>query len=63
MTPKTDPEYRDHLLLYYGLVEEECIYLDHVQENLDAAQELGIQGELFVDTAQAIEYLQDNISK
>lgn len=54
---KENPDYFDHLLMYYGLAEEECIYLDHAQENLDAAQELGIPGELFVDTAQAIAFL------
>ena len=54
---KENPDYFDHLLMYYGLAEEECIYLDHAQENLDAAQELGIQGELFVNNKQAIEYL------
>ena len=43
--------------MYYGLAEEECIYLDYAQENLDAAQELGIQGELFINNKQAMEFL------
>ena len=54
---KNDPEYFDHLLLYYGLAEEDCFLLDHAQDNLDAAAELGIKGELYVDNAQAIELL------
>ncbi len=55
--PKTDPEYWAHVMLYYGLDPEDCFYLDHSEENLDAAAEVGIQGELFVDNTQAIEVL------
>lgn len=54
---KTDPEYWAHIMLYYGLDTEDCFYLDHKQENLDAAAEIGIQGELFLDNKQAIEVL------
>ena len=43
--------------MYYGLQPEECFYLDHSEENLDAAAELEIEGELFIDTAQAIQVL------
>ncbi|AKH32994.1 hypothetical protein XF24_00668 [candidate division SR1 bacterium Aalborg_AAW-1] len=57
IVPKTDPEYWAHLLMYYGLQPEECFYLDHSEENLDAAAELEIEGELFVNNAQAIEVL------
>lgn len=55
--PKTDPEYFDHLLLYYGLDAEECFYLDHNEDNLASAKEMGIEGELFIDNKQAIEVL------
>ena len=54
---KTDPAYFDHLLEYYGRIGEECFYLDHKAENLAAAAELGIQGELFTDNTQTIEIL------
>lgn len=57
MVPKTDPEYWAHLLMYYGLQPEECFYLDHSEENLDAAAELEIEGELFVNNDQAIQVL------
>ena len=57
IVPKTDPEYWAHLLMYYGLQPEECFYLDHSEENLDAAAELEIEGELFIDNAQAIKVL------
>lgn len=35
--------------MYYGLDPEECFYLDHSQENLDAAIQVGIEGELYID--------------
>ena len=54
---KTDPEYFAHLLAYYGRDPEQCFYLDHKLENLAAAAELGIKGELFLDTKQGIEVL------
>ncbi len=54
---KTDPEYWAHVMLYYGLDPEDCFYLDHSEENLTAAAEIGIQGELFIDNTQAIEVL------
>lgn len=54
---KTDPEYWAHVMLYYGLDPEDCFYLDHSEENLIAAAEIGIQGELFIDNTQAIEVL------
>ena len=57
IVPKTDPEYWAHLLMYYGLQPEECFYLDHSEENLDTAAELEIEGELFIDNAQAIKVL------
>lgn len=55
--PKTDPEYFAHVLVYYGLDAQECHYLDHSQDNLDAANELEIPGIVFVDNKQAIETL------
>ena len=56
--PKTDPEYRARVMMYYGLDPEECFYLDHSEDNLDAAAEIGIQGELFFSTEQGIRVLE-----
>ncbi len=56
-TPKTDPEYWAHVMLYYGFETEDCFLIDHLPENLTAAAEIGIQGELFTDNGQAIEIL------
>jgi len=63
VTPKTDPEYWAHVILYYGLEPEDCFYIDHSEENLDAAAEIGIEGELFVNNDQAIEVLQSIVVK
>lgn len=63
VTPKTDPEYWAHVMLYYGLDPEDCFYLDHSEENLTAAAEIGIQGELFLDTKQGIKVLKALVTK
>lgn len=57
-TPKTDPEYFARVVMYYGLDPEECFYLDHSQENLDAALQVGIEGELYIDNDH-ISFLQE----
>lgn len=57
IVPKTDPEYWAHLLMYYGLQPQECFYLDHSEDNLEAAAQIEIEGELFVNNKQAIEVL------
>jgi FMN phosphatase YigB (HAD superfamily) len=62
-TPKTDPEYWAHVIMYYGFDTEDCFYLDHSEDNLDAAAEIGIEGELFVNNDQAIEVLQSIVVK
>lgn len=56
---KTDPEYRAHVMMYYGLDPQECFLLDHKTENLEAADEIELQGELFIDNTQAIEVLEN----
>lgn len=58
VVPKTDPEYRAHVMMYYGLDPQECFLLDHKTENLEAADEIELQGELFIDNTQAIEVLE-----
>ncbi|MDD3052478.1 MAG: hypothetical protein PHR06_15235 [Candidatus Cloacimonetes bacterium] len=57
IVPKTDPEYWAHLLMYYGLQPQECFYLDHSEDNLEAAAQIEIEGELFVNNKQGIEVL------
>ncbi len=54
---KTDPAYFVHLLGYYGFDPADCFTLDHKQENLDSAKTVWIEGELFLNTTQAIEFL------
>lgn len=55
---KSEPDFFARLLMYYGLQPEECFYLDHSQDNLDAAAELEIEGELYVDNDH-ISFLKD----
>ena len=56
-TPKTDPEYWAHVILYYGFETDDCFLIDHLPENLSTAAEIGIEGELFTDNKQTIELL------
>jgi hypothetical protein len=49
--------------MYYGFDTEDCFYLDYSEDNLDAAAEIGIEGELFVNNDQAIEVLQSIVIK
>lgn len=41
----------------YGLVPEECVFLDDTQKNLDGAEKFGIHTILFQNQAQAVEAL------
>ncbi len=41
----------------YGLVPEECVFLDDTQKNLDGAEKFGIHTILFRNQAQAVEEL------
>ncbi|MDP2103933.1 MAG: alanine--tRNA ligase-related protein, partial [Candidatus Gracilibacteria bacterium] len=45
--PKINPEYFKKMLAENKLKAEDCIYIDHLQENLSSAKQLGITGELF----------------
>lgn len=58
---KTEPEYWEHVMMYYGIEPENCFYIDHNEDNLNAAAEIGVQWELFINNSQVIEIL-DNIS-
>jgi len=54
---KPDPKIYQILLERYRLVPEECVFIDDRQENLDTAQQLGIQTILFLTAEQTRESL------
>ena len=51
---KPDPEIYLRLLERIGIPAQECLFVDDVQANCDAAQDLGMRTVLFEDTATAI---------
>ncbi|MGN0633005.1 MAG: HAD family hydrolase [Oscillospiraceae bacterium] len=51
---KPDPEIFKHLLDRYGLFADECIFIDDIEQNVIAANELGIHGIVFKDHRQAM---------
>lgn len=55
---KPDPAIYRLLLQTYGLVAEECVFLDDVPENIEAAKTLGIHGIVFKNQDQAIQELE-----
>lgn len=54
---KTDPRYFENLLAHYRLQGEDCLYIDHQQDNLNAAKEQGISWTLYTNNDQIISYL------
>ncbi len=54
---KPMPQIYERLIRRYGLVPEECVFLDDTEANLTGAQKLGIHTILFRDQAQAVEEL------
>lgn len=54
---KPNPAIYELLLKNYGLEPSECVFLDDTQENINAANELGIHGITFVNLEQAKESL------
>ncbi|MCH5274762.1 MAG: HAD family phosphatase [Lachnospiraceae bacterium] len=50
---KPDPAIYKLLLQKYGLLAEECVFLDDTAENIKAAEALGIHGIVFENQAQA----------
>lgn len=54
---KPMPEIYQLLIDRYGLVPEECVFLDDTQKNLDGAEKFGIHTILFQNQAQAVEAL------
>ena len=56
---KPDPKIYQILLERYRLLPEECVFIDDRQENLDTAQQLGIETILFQTAQQARKSLTD----
>lgn len=54
---KPMPEIYQLLIDRYGLVPQECVFLDDTQRNLDAAEKFGIHTIHFENQAQAVEEL------
>lgn len=54
---KPDPAIYQLLLARYGLVPEECVFLDDTLANVEAAEALGIHGIHFITREQAEEEL------
>ncbi len=56
---KPQPEIYDLLMERYGLVPEECVFMDDTLVNVEAAQKAGIHGIHFRDKEQAEKELHD----
>lgn len=54
---KPDPAIYNLLLQRYGLVAEQCVFLDDTEKNLPPAEKLGIKTILFKDREQAVKEL------
>ncbi len=54
---KPEPEIYQLLLKRYGLSADECVFIDDLQENIDAAKAQGIHGIVFQSYEQAAEEL------
>ena len=50
---KPDQEIYEYLLNKYGLLPEECVFIDDRPENVEAAKAIGMSGIQFVDYEQA----------
>lgn len=56
---KPEPEIYQTLLARYGLKPGECVFLDDVQANIDAAEALGIRGICFTGYEEAVRQLRE----
>lgn len=56
---KPSPEIYQLLLSRYGLKAEECVFLDDLRSNVDAARQQGWQGIVFEDREQACRELRE----
>lgn len=56
---KPEPEIYRSLCERYGLVPQECVFLDDTQINVDAARAFGMQAILFAGYEDAVEWLRE----
>ncbi|MBR1930878.1 MAG: HAD family phosphatase [Lachnospiraceae bacterium] len=56
---KPDPEIYKLLLARFGLVAEECVFLDDTAANVEAAKKLGFKGIVFDTKEQALQELSE----
>ena len=59
---KPDPAIYKCLIERYGLVPEECIFIDDLEENVEAAKELGIHGIVFKGYKNSYEVVMERLS-
>ncbi|MFH0792335.1 MAG: HAD-IA family hydrolase [bacterium] len=48
---KPDPRAFTNLLFVNGLTPEECLYIDNTEENIGVARDIGMNAEIYTDTA------------
>lgn len=59
---KPEPEIYRLLLKRYGLIADECVFIDDLQENISAAKEQGIYGIVYESYEQAVRELDELIN-
>jgi len=57
---KSNPEYFEKLLNKYNLKPNEIIYFDHSEDNLNSAKKLGIKTELYKNSKQIQNFIDNN---
>ncbi len=55
---KPNPEIYDLLINRYGLISEQCVFLDDKQENIDGAKRTGMHGIVFTTKDAAVRELE-----
>ena len=54
---KPDPAIYQKLLQELGLIPEECLFIDDLEENIQGAQSVGIPGHVFLSQDELYHYL------
>jgi len=60
---KPDPKIYQHLTTRFSLKPEECIFVDDLQENVEAARACGWQAEQLTDTTKGGELLDQIVQR
>ena len=58
---KTNPQYFKELLREYNLNPNEIIYFDHSKENINSAEKIGINSELYKNLNQIKKFIDENL--